>query len=59
MLDYKLYYFDRNGHVRGMVELSCNDDDEAAAWAQTHGEGRVMELWRRDRQVRTFAREED
>jgi hypothetical protein len=59
MLDYRLYFFDVAGHVRGMVQLACDDDDEAAAWAKTHGEGRTMELWHRDRQIRTFVREED
>jgi hypothetical protein len=59
MTDYRLYVFDRTGHIRGVTVLNCLDDEEASAYAVAHGEGRTMELWHRDRQVRTFAREED
>ncbi|WP_372786423.1 hypothetical protein [Phenylobacterium sp.] len=59
MKDYRLYVFDRTGHIRGVTVLNCQDDEEAMAYAAAHSEGRTMELWQRDRQVRTFAREED
>lgn len=55
MPDYRLYFLDERGHIGGVVELACADDDEAAERAQAHSDGRPMELWRRDRQVRRFS----
>lgn len=55
MVDYRLYFIDARGHIGGVVELACADDEEAAERAQTYSDGRPMELWNRDRQVRRFA----
>jgi hypothetical protein len=54
MTDYRLYVFDRTGHIRGVTVLACVDDEEAAAYAKSHADGRPMELWDRERPVRRF-----
>ena len=54
MLDYRLYFLDEAGHIRGVVELECADDAEAISRAQTYADGRTMELWRRERWIRRF-----
>ncbi|HEY8005139.1 MAG TPA: hypothetical protein VIE16_12965 [Phenylobacterium sp.] len=37
-----------------MTVLACEDDEEAAAYATSHGQGQPMELWSHDRAVRRF-----
>jgi hypothetical protein len=54
MLDYRLYFLDSRGHIGGVVELACADDDEASQQAEAHSDGRAMELWNRDRKVARF-----
>ncbi|HEY2750135.1 hypothetical protein [Phenylobacterium sp.] len=54
MSDYRLYVFDRAGHVRGVTVLSCESDEEAAAYARSHSDGQPMELWLGDRPIRRF-----
>ena len=58
MPDYRLYFLDLAGHIRGVVELACADDDEATQRARLYGDGRPMELWNRERPVRTFTGDE-
>jgi hypothetical protein len=57
MLDYRLYFLDGDGHIRGVVELDCANDAEAIERAETYGDG-SMELWRRDRWIRRFSGDE-
>ena len=54
MLDYRLYFLDRTGHIHGVVEFDCPNDADAIAHADTYADGRPMELWRRDRWIRRF-----
>lgn len=54
-VDYRLYFLDGDGHIRSVVELDCADDAEASAQAESLGDGRPMELWRRDRWVCRFS----
>lgn len=54
MQDYRLYFLDQCGHIGGVVEMACVDDEAAAELAQAHNDGRAMELWRRDRKIVTF-----
>jgi hypothetical protein len=49
-----LYFVDDAGHIQGVVEFDCADDEQAVAQAEGHADGRVMELWRRDRWIRRF-----
>jgi len=58
MLDYRLYFLDGDGHIQGVVELDCANDAEAIAVAETYGDGRPMELWRRERWIRRFSGKE-
>jgi len=54
MMDYRLYVFDRSGHIRGVTMLTCESDEAAAAYATTQSDGRPMALWSVDREIRTF-----
>jgi hypothetical protein len=53
-LDYRLYFLDAHLHVRERIDLECDDDDEAIRVAETHADGRDMELWRRAVLLRKF-----
>ena len=57
-MDYRLYFLDQGGHIGGVVEMACVDDEAAAELAQAHNDGRAMELWRRDYKVGVFAGDE-
>lgn len=50
---YRLYFLLENGHIRGVIELNCEDDDAAKAAAEEH-RGPPMELWNLDRQVEIY-----
>lgn len=54
MADYRLYFLDEANHIRGVAEFQCDDDQSASAQAESHADGRRMELWSRDRFVRRF-----
>jgi len=54
MPDYRLYFLDQGGHIGGVVEMACVDDEAAAELARAHNDGRAMELWRRDRIIVAF-----
>ena len=54
MPDYRLYFLDANGKVAHAVELQCPNDDNAIQLAETHADGRDMELWSLKRRIRTF-----
>ena len=58
MLDYRLYFLDDAGHIRGVVEFDCANDANAIAHAKTYADGRAMELWRRDRWIQRFGGDE-
>lgn len=51
---YRLYYLNNAGSIRRAVELPCQNDDEAITQAGRHRDGQAMELWDRDRVVKTF-----
>jgi hypothetical protein len=55
VLDYRLYFLDGDGHIRGVAELDCASDAEAIVLAESFGDDRPMELWRRDRWIRRLA----
>ena len=58
MPDYRLYFLDQGGHIGGVVEMACVDDEEAASLARAHNDGRARELWLRDRKVGAFPGDE-
>lgn len=55
MPDYRLYFLSPDGRIRQAVELQCRDDDAAIRLAETHADGRAMELWSLERRVKEFA----
>jgi hypothetical protein len=55
MPNYRLYFMDQGGHIGGVVEMACVDDEEATDLARAHHDGRPMELWLRDRKIGAFA----
>jgi hypothetical protein len=44
-------YLREHGHVWAAIDLACVDDDEAKQQVEDLGNGRVVELWQRDRRV--------
>ena len=54
MTDYRLYFRGADGHFLGIVELDCPDDEAALESVAAHADGRAMELWQRQRLVKTF-----
>lgn len=59
MAGYRLYFLDRQNHFRDVVVLECRSDDDACSAAEDHRDGRAMELWLRDRLVRSWPADED
>jgi len=53
---YRLYFLGAGDHIRHVVVLECPDDEAAIALAESHHDGRTMELWLRDRLVKRFER---
>ena len=54
MAEYRLYFLAEAGHIRGAVDLECNDDGEAIRRAEGHSDGRAKELWRGPHRVTTL-----
>jgi len=54
MAAYRLFFFDAKGHIRSAVVIDCDGDEAAVAHADEQCDGREMELWLRDRLVRSF-----
>jgi len=55
MPDYRLYFLDSHGKISHVFEFRCDADDSAIQLAETHADGRDMELWSLERRVRAFA----
>lgn len=53
MPDFRLYFF-RGGRIVEARDLDCEDDEAAIRAVEGHRDGRPMELWRRERFIRTF-----
>ena len=54
MADYRLYLLDPEGRISRSIELQRETDAEALREAASHAHTHGMELWQRDRRVRTF-----
>ncbi len=48
---YRLYFLDRDDHIRHALNLECGDDAEAVELIEDHRDGRTMELWQGARRV--------
>lgn len=57
MPDYRLYFLEAT-HIRHVVEMVCDSDDQAFELVNSHADGRAMELWQEKRVVRRYARVE-
>jgi hypothetical protein len=55
MVDYRVYYINRDGHICAVEELTCADDDEAIMAFERCASDRPMELWRLDRRIKTYS----
>ena len=52
--DYRLYFLDKNDHIRRRIDLDCRDDAHATEVAAEHMDGNARELWDGARLVRRF-----
>jgi hypothetical protein len=56
LLYFRLYFLSpRDGRILRFTEFEALDDNAALALAEAQRDGGPMELWCRDRKVRTFA----
>ena len=54
MPDFRLYFLDKHDRIVEARDLECEDDEAAIRIVEVEGDGRAMELWRRDRRIRVF-----
>jgi hypothetical protein len=54
MQQYRLFFFDGIGHITYSHEFIAEDDTDATKVSEAWREGRRMELWQRDRQIRRW-----
>jgi hypothetical protein len=54
MREYRAYIVGSDGHIFNRVELMCDNDPEAVRLAEQLVDTHDVELWQRDRLVRTF-----
>jgi hypothetical protein len=54
VVDFRLYFLGNGGRIVEARELECENDEAAITAVEGQRDGRAMELWRRDRRVRTF-----
>jgi len=57
MARYTLYFCE-DGRIAQIAEISCEDDASAVRQARRLFDGRAMVLWRGDRNVGSWARQE-
>ena len=55
MEEYRLYYLDPKGLIRGAEVLTCEDDAEAIAAFDTYASDRRMELWHLPRRIKSYS----
>ncbi|MGY4368650.1 hypothetical protein ACVW1A_004715 [Bradyrhizobium sp. LB1.3] len=52
MAEYRLYRFDKDGHIQGPpVIVDCEDDDAAVTQAKQYVDGVAIQVWDRARCV--------
>jgi hypothetical protein len=54
-MDYRLYFIGHGGLCASVKELRFHDDEDAVKGVTRHVDGRAMELWHKDRYVRSFS----
>jgi hypothetical protein len=55
MVNYRLYYFNDEGHICAVEELTCADDAEAIRVFECCASDRPMELWHLLRRIKTYS----
>ena len=50
-MDYRAYILNDEGHIIGVHELNCADDDEAKAKAAQMLDGHDLEVWQCERRI--------
>ena len=54
MADFRLYFLNKRDHIVEARNRECEDDDAAVRAVEALRDSRAMELWRRDRRIRSF-----
>jgi hypothetical protein len=49
---YRLYFFDRKGHIGRALDIECSDDDDAIRRMDEQAHDFPLELWQRERCIR-------
>jgi hypothetical protein len=48
---YRIYFFDRQDHIRHALSVECDNDANALELLESHRDGRTLELWEGARRV--------
>ncbi|MDB5440353.1 MAG: hypothetical protein JWM33_2780 [Caulobacteraceae bacterium] len=51
---YRLYFLNPGGRIEAVSDLDCQSDEQAIAESAEASDGRGMELWERERRVKSF-----
>jgi hypothetical protein len=51
---YYIYTLGDDGHVRGRMDVMCDDDEQAKRRAEQLLDGHVVELWQKGRKIAEF-----
>ena len=55
-MDYKIYFLDADGHIRGFSDFSAKDDEAAIAHARQFTDV-DMEIWQRGRKIKDLRKD--
>ena len=58
MADYRIYFLDDDGHIRGVISFLSEDDADALKHAKQYMDGRDLELWNLGRLVQRLPRKD-
>jgi hypothetical protein len=53
-MDFRAFIVGKDGHIKGCINLVCNDEIEAKEYAKRLVDGDVVELWHRDQKIAVF-----
>jgi hypothetical protein len=54
MHGYRAYIIGGDGHIRDLIDLHCENDDDAKEQARQLVDGHAVELWDGARMIATF-----
>jgi len=55
-MDYRAYIMSEDGHISGVREFDCADDEDAKAKAAQMLDGHDLEVWQRERRIAVLKR---